>query len=55
MSARGLVRPAPIPALYCENPPGENPPGRTARHSRFEPYGRNAGDGGPGGFYSARP
>ncbi|MFI6048599.1 hypothetical protein ACIBCO_00765 [Streptomyces violascens] len=50
MSTRGPAGATPIPALYCENPPRESSPGLTARHGRFEPYGRNVGDGGPGGF-----
>jgi hypothetical protein len=50
MSVRVAAGPATISALYCENPPGQNPPGRTARHGRFEPYGEDVGDVGPGGF-----
>ncbi|MFD9634670.1 hypothetical protein [Streptomyces violascens] len=50
MSTRGAAGPAIIPTLYCENPPGRSPPGRTARHGRFEPYGEDADDVGPGGF-----
>ncbi|MFD7335636.1 hypothetical protein ACFV98_06495 [Streptomyces violascens] len=50
MSVRGAAWAAAIPALRCENPPGQNPPGRTARHGRFEPCGEDVGDVGPGGF-----
>ncbi|MFC4958492.1 hypothetical protein ACFPFX_19595 [Streptomyces mauvecolor] len=50
MSARGPAEAASIPALDCGNRPGRHPPARAARHGRFEPYGEDVGDGGPGGF-----
>ncbi|WP_438290106.1 hypothetical protein [Streptomyces sp. HUAS TT7] len=50
MSTHGPAGVTTIPALYCENPPGQHLRGGTARHGRFEPYGKDVGDGGPGGF-----